>query len=376
MSNEARQCHSGDLPLTNLTVTDLRTLILEQLKGAMGPLDKSVTHIVERLSAAVPFADTSLFGQRYRHFFDEKRAIAEAFMEDLDRLVDDSHRTQRRIRLVLDSGTTVFPIFRMLMARKNETKWTDRIEIITNNIPGVFVTLEEGRRTQEDSYSGLAYRVRVVGGEPAPAFWALLPPYDSEKGTTAPEVTRIMAGADGCGLPSTVVAVTTGSYVHADGRALFVRNRQHYGFKQAMIKCANVIYCLCPLGKMVPRTAREMNEALVTEDLRRDPDHLYSELQTKVNGEQKYIVVTTQRQPPACLYTHFKRVKEQLTALDSNRPDSLYVGTRVVYVPTEKFWVSTLTGGNETKEVELEIPHKAHRDVLMKWFRWNEHPDG
>jgi hypothetical protein len=293
----------------------------------------------------LPFDDKSIFGERYDHFFHEKRAIAGRFMESL---ADHVARTAdgERIRLVLDSGTTIFPIFGLLLEHKRDPSWTSKIEIVTNNIPGVLVMLRDGRAQDDNPHSTLAFDVHVVAGDPSPAYWALLP--------SAPE--REMARLT-VEQTAATIGVTTGNWALANGKGLFVRGDQHASFKRALMACSSAVYVLLPVGKMIEKSEQEVNDSLAG-------SHPYTTVELPSDKER--FLVTTRRDRHEKMYDHWHMLKNGLQKLSET--DRRF---RVLWVEPSQFRITDLVVGGRFTQEDLEMPHRPHRKTLMDWFDWN-----
>jgi len=318
-------------------------------------LAETVGRMQDRLSQVAPFDEQSLFGTRYHHFFDEKEAIARLFVTDLESRVQNAYSNGERIVLILDSGTTIFPIFKLLMAKKNDPAWTNTIEIFTNNLPGIFVALRDGRTKEGIRRARLAFRVHVVRGDPNPDYWALL----SKDSPNA--ISDLSEGP-------IIIGVTTGNYAQDDGQVLFVRDPEHRAFKEALIRRAQVIYSLLPLGKMVPIGAAELNEKLLPSELRSVDECQYRGLALPIDGAKEVVIVTTARRQGDKMYRHHVLVQHNLEKLQADMSSRV----RLLTVDTHDFNVGSLSAGSEDREEQLEMPHKEHRPVLKPWFKWGK----
>ena len=63
--------------VTTMTAKQLRHLIVESARQVTGNIEQQVEALSSRLASLLPFDKKSLFGERYEHFFHEKRAIAD-----------------------------------------------------------------------------------------------------------------------------------------------------------------------------------------------------------------------------------------------------------------------------------------------------------
>jgi len=334
--------------VNTMTGRNLKNLIVQSARQVTGKLEQQVSALNSRLAGLLPFDDQSIFGERYEHFFHEKRAIAACFIERLDEHIKITPEGEK-IRLILDSGTTIFPVFGLLLEHKHDQEWTSKLEIVTNNIPGVLVMLRDGR-AKENPHSELAFDVHVVAGDPSPAYWALLP--------SAPEqemarVTREKAAA--------TIGVTTGNWAMASGKGLFVRGDRHADFKKALMACSSVLYALLPVGKMIEQGIDELNDRLAG-------GRLYAPVDLPT--DKKRVLVTTRRDRRDKMHEHWTMLKHGLSRLsETDRKFELLL------VEQDDFSISGLLAGSRFNEEDLEMPHRPHRDVLKGWFCWNSSDD-
>ena len=346
---------------------DLEDILLQRLSMTLQPLERRLTQIEERLWDRIPFGENHLFGIRKNHFVAEKRVLADGLVTDLEsRLEALLSGNVERIRLLLDSGTTIFPIFKLLMRKKNNPVWFDRVEIVTNNIPGVFVSLVDGRKDESNPYSKLAFRTRLVGGEPIPAFWASLAPswkyanLDTE--AVADGVQQLGRSDPKC----MTIGVTTGNYAQLNGYTLLNRDRSHHAFKKALVEVSEIVYCLFPLGKMLPCSADELNESLISAAERDDPDKRYADMEIDVSKLTEFVVITTKRNDRSQLHGHFACVRRELDSLVRRHGGR----ARVIWIPSEVLRDQIAESPLELTAEELEMPHGKHMAFLKDRFRW------
>lgn len=347
----------GEARVSEVRIDHLINVLGERVSTELGPVLQSVSQIARQIAVLTPFDKTSVFGMRYDHFFHEKQAIAKAFVDELE----EHLRKRERVRLLLDAGTTVFPVFKHLADRAQQLadsadKWTRRIRIITNNIPGVLVLLRDARESSGPLNAPLLFDVCVVGGQPSADYWALLSK-DPEQ-----QIDEFIA-ADESNQDVVTIGVTTGNYGGSDGRTLFVRGLQHMAFKQAMLKRADVLYSLMPLGKLLPKSADEVNEMLIAGEVNEDPESKYKDLRLKTIDEKRSIIVlTTERKQNDRMYRHY-------TVVQTDFERGKKKGERITmsYVP---FDVSAICRGDPEVEEALEMPHESHRAHLKQWFKW------
>lgn len=343
--------------------------ITDVLNTVIAPVKNEISGLHDRITTLTPFDENSLFGLRFRHFYDEKRAIADIFVRELEKTItemNDNQKNRGKIRLLLDSGTTIFPIFSMLMNRKKNRLLTESIEIVTNNVSGLAIIMKYGQRDDGDPHSRPAYKVLSVSGEPLTAFWAILPDKPGEVLGRALNRTDKQSGKR----PITI-AVTTSNYLKSDGKSLFVRIPKHLEFKKTIMDIADRIYILFPLGKMLDATVKDMNDKLVSARNKKNDDRLYRELQIPFNKGRCITFITTKRFPGDHLYSHFVSVEDNLTKLKKKREGKSGCNIETIFLNDNEFSMANLCNKELAREEELEMPHKDHRQYLRSWLKWS-----
>ena len=139
--------------LTQLsTLEEMSKKLSENIADGLQKNSRWAVEALERTKLG-PYAET-LFGERKNHFREEKdlisRKLANLLLKRFEWLL--SERSYAHIYLCIDSGTTLYPIFKHLgielaiKHRKNE-KWVrdKKLTIVTNNLPGIETLMEHGR---------------------------------------------------------------------------------------------------------------------------------------------------------------------------------------------------------------------------------------
>jgi hypothetical protein len=121
-----------------------------------------------------------IFGQRISHFSSEKKALAKKVIEVLENEMKFNKET--KCCLLIDSGTTTYYVFceicekikKLVSEKKAEDLkiWTDRIFIITNNLPGIQYLMKHCN-DGTDEYSDLFVKCLLIPGEPLAVYAAI-----------------------------------------------------------------------------------------------------------------------------------------------------------------------------------------------------------
>lgn len=108
--------------------------------------------------------ESSLFDRRRTHFAPEKDKLGETIVERISRQVEED--STLTIILILDAGSTVFPIFQRLCISsifQFDRSKADRLKIITNNLPGVSQLTKYGRVGDHRNAQTL-FQCRILSG--------------------------------------------------------------------------------------------------------------------------------------------------------------------------------------------------------------------
>lgn len=109
----------------------------------------------------------SIFGKRFRHFYYEKKKIAEHAINKTTKIVD-SDSENKTFFLIIESGTTMFSLFpaitRHLEDKDIRNKWKERICIITNNIPGAQYLMKNCKENPLSDHSKMAVNCFLMPG--------------------------------------------------------------------------------------------------------------------------------------------------------------------------------------------------------------------
>ncbi len=343
-------------PLQGFSSTDdpilLRKQIREQL-GRLAPVEPSKsesnnaileTHrmvglLLTQLKVE-PFEPTNMFGARFGHFQEEKQAIARRVAE----LLDDALERYREsaVRIILDSGTTVYPLFYEIAKRWNRSTWK-RAFIVTNNLPGMQVLMKHAR-DGADRHAPLSFRTRVTPGRLTPVYWAVLPEEEATQddffGTWDRGVT---------------LGVTTSNYLSIDAKTFLARNRAHIRVKNWIMKGSDEVFHLFPLGKLLDANADELNNTLVDKKLHGNPkfeNQMYRDVEVPYADGQRNVLVTTSRDPGDLLYDHYIAVAAAMRPLANPKDPKARLK-----LDRARFSIHDVAGRFPAEQQRHEIPH-------------------
>jgi len=213
-----------------------------------------------QLLPSVTPSDMSLFDRRRSHFTPEKDLLAKEIVEILRKQIEEDE--DLTIILILDAGSTVFPIFRLLCthpAFQFDRTNARRLKIITNNLPGVSDLTTYGR-IGERLVARTLFRCRILSGYAHSEYEASL---GDQTATDLRNAIKEFKDAIQTSRSDTikVVSVTTGNYVSV-AEGILARHRNHVETKSTMLDVGDDVYVLAPLGKLLPYSAKEVNDLL------------------------------------------------------------------------------------------------------------------
>jgi|GEM_PF-6405391 len=211
----------------------------------------------------------SLFNLRLGHYTAEKDILCKKFLSEL--LKDDNIICNDKIILLIDSGSTVFPIFKLLC----DYYWAGykidalkKIEIFTNNIPG-FNTLLLFGREGSDVTADMIYKCNVIPGTIEGKYSAIL----GEESISHLDFILKEIRDKEKDKKKVFVSVITGNYISIQDGVLW-RGDYHGAMKDAYIKHSDYVFIISPLGKIFNKSVNEINDMI-----EKSPIHLTSHKQ-------------------------------------------------------------------------------------------------
>jgi hypothetical protein len=316
----------------------------------------------------------TVFGERLQHFREEKEFIAEKFVGFLIERCRALTESKKGVYLLIDSGTTLYPIFekfgrRVAQMPLQKDGWLSKVTIVTNNLPGVESLMEFARRDREDRFAKMVVRCKLLPGEPLATYSAVV---GDETEAAILSLDKLAKGGD-----YGFISLVTGNWIRIRGNTPhcpipLVRNEEHRRVKQAMVDVSNEVYVLAPLGKIFVR----LGEDAVNKELDiRTQDLWYKDVGIEHEKAGFVKLVSTVRQDHRLLHRVGVEVEtilapgrtdpsrqemERLVKLDSEQmPSLLFAFDRL---PTDR-----------TAETEIEFPHKYTQDA--EFIRRRTHPD-
>ncbi|MBV6449670.1 MAG: hypothetical protein MHPDNHAH_00382 [Anaerolineales bacterium] len=306
-------------------------------------------------------SDMSLFERRIAHFAPEKESLAEAIVKIIsNEIVNDK---ELEIILVLDAGSTVYPIFRQLCAHPNfqfDRTNAQRLKIITNNLPGVSALIKYGHIGDPISARTL-FKCQVLTGYAHSQYEATLSDQtaaDLRQAVT--EYKKITSESQNSKVK--IISVTSGNYVSlTDG--VLARDRNHVETKSTMLDIGDDVYILAPLGKLLPYSCTDINHLLGYSD-----ENGYAAFPNWLEKSKKLTMVITERSPeyfpqlrPHTLIAYFGRIQAEVKDLFENRLISLSFDP----MDDVRVRVQASVLGIDRALRDYELPHRNLRERLI-----------
>jgi hypothetical protein len=213
-----------------------RLLMRSQVKALDEVLRRRLRHSSLRNQYAI----------REGHFTDEKRELATRVVREvLPRIVEDleSGGEVTEIRIVLDSGTTITPIFPELV-RTGVKGSVSEIDLYTNNLAGID---EIHALDQLDTQVITEEHIHLLGGEPLHTYRA------TTGDKTLAELGEVWL-KEGTAHARSIGIITANWLLLGHGYdrlSLCARGRGHLPFKQAIAETADIVLVVAPLGKLL-----------------------------------------------------------------------------------------------------------------------------
>ncbi len=202
-------------------------------------------------------SEPTLFEYRRTHYAGEKEVICQKFMTTLvSSLRSNGAANNQKLILLIDSGSTVFPIFELLCKHYWDqlgTTGTPKIEIITNNLPGMGALISKGRKGS-DINAEMLLECNALPGTLEGKYSAALGPDSVSHLKYLLDYKRAEGNCR-------VVAVLSGNYISIKDGLLW-RGKYHGAMKNAMALLADEVYILSPLGKIFDLGFEEINEII------------------------------------------------------------------------------------------------------------------
>ena len=293
--------------------------------------------------------------RRLRHYSFEKeymgRYLVEQVLPVLAQRVRKDHPHLKMLNLILDSGTTITPIFKHLFHVGVSQHPVEKLTIYTNNLAGI----DEIHKLDATPYSALSERDFVlISGQP-------LNKYRATTGSVTQEFLRTFwRRRDESSEDIVTVAILTANWFLGtpglDDLALCARGEGHFEFKKNVCDHSDFVILLAPLGKVLCLSdVQELNDMLPIVQ----PNDAYRSYRLPADRKTKTYLLTT------------FRPSDSLSPLGN-------LSTRLEYVRSDdvgknfRLWnpVPVFDPSGTTAEVrKQELPHSYVKDNFERVYK-------
>jgi len=247
-----------------------------------------------------PYSET-LFGDRSGHFREEKELLSEKFIPLLlNRCKFLSKNLNKHVYILIDSGTTLFPLFKLIgketvRAHENNETWVKNLTVVTNNLPGLQALMEVGRPNPNNRYADLAISCKLLPGAP-------LPIYSAVTGEETEKYLQELKQEATESSDPVFISIVTGNWIRireTDPRCPvpLARGNGHLPFKQKLVDISDETYVISPLGKIFANASNDnVNKLLRLNKGAIDPEKRnYDELKIIENAGRVKLVSTRRK---------------------------------------------------------------------------------
>ncbi len=232
----------------------------------------------------------SQYYRRRGHFTQEKFRLARGLVKKiLPKKLEEinSNHNCTQINIIIDSGSTLSPLFSFLPHMKVNKEIRDKIKFYTNNIAGI----TELHKSRYGRHKFKENDFILIGGNPLGEYMANTDEDPNETRKRFQEITN-QAGHFN-------ITILTSNWIlggnNFDELALCAKGRGHPEFKKVLLEISNFIFVAAPLGKILKIKAE-------------------SDLKKIVGGDQYEIIPITNGKDKTCLVTTY-RSEESLSPL-------------------------------------------------------------
>ncbi len=306
-------------------------------------------------------ADVSLFDRRSSHFTSEKELLAKEVVIRIADLIEKNKNLF--VILVLDAGSTIYPIFRQLCIHpyfQFDGKNAGRLKIITNNLRGVSDLIRYGR-IGDFMVARTLFQCRILSGFANSQYEASLNDKTEKDLFVAKEEFETAIRAENPSAEISTMSIMTGNYISITA-GILARDEDHLNTKSAMLEVAEKTYVLAPLGKLLPYSCSEINDLLEIGAGAR-----YGTLPKWSDNLAKVTMVTTVRPDeyfphfnPLTLNLYFAHIQREI---GGHYKDSISITFDPMSDPHVKA-IASITG-LERAIREYELPHQNLRAKLI-----------
>jgi hypothetical protein len=322
------------------------------------------------------------FDERSGHFSSEKLFLglkmAEFLMRRITHLLADGSSS---VYLLLDSGTTIFWVFKALAEALKDQKdilVSKRLHLVTNNLPGIQTFVSHCGHQEIDHGDTKApvsdfVDCRVLAGMALPLYAAVTGEETNE------DLRKICSSARKATPRVTFLGLTTGNWVRLDQPQtqtkgyvpfLLARGQGHPEFKRTLLAVSDEIYVVAPIGKLIRQATDKLNKALgYRKSSSSAKGKAYQDVAIPHEKIANTKLVSTIRMDPHSILLQHSALIQAL--LKHRQLDYDPFATRDVReIPHLLFTFDTPSVETKPTQIEIEFPHVHTRreDFMYEFF--------
>ncbi|MEI6089921.1 MAG: hypothetical protein WCR42_05690 [bacterium] len=349
-------------------------------------LTKDVTWLTSAMIQAKVGPDSkTLFLERLGHFEVEKKFIAEKFVPLLLARCKQHIEKDKKVCLLIDSGTTLYDFFEKLSddivnIKLKKQDWIDNVFVATNNLPGLQVAMEKGRINPNDRFSQIAFKCHLFPGEPLSIYAAVTGDVTIEALDGLKKNFKHTFGLKEDPKDIVFIGITVGNWIRIRRNmphcpVPMARGKGHLAFKQKIVECSDEVFVIAPLGKVFKNVGdEEINAELgLKKDFVYPDDEIYDDLSIEndnplTNPSKIKLVSTSRVEYKNLLFTHSEALRPLLKP-DEGGSMSEYDIKLVNHIMFPFYNLPD----NKYFEEETEFPHKSTRNSKFLRIFFNVH---
>lgn len=344
--------------------------------------NKLIMRIVDRVENSMRLFDPREEG-RSKHWRLEKKFLSQEFVKFIGNRIKHirKNKNNSKVAVIFDAGSTISPILNELgiQASEVEDHWTrhNDISIHTNNLTGVLMLLShKDFNEKDDRHASLPFECSVLPGDVLSAYAA------TASVSTLSAIKELRKKEK-----IYIIAISTGNYIFLDVNKKFIapiaRTGMHPDIKSALATCADEIYYIAPLGKVIlakdeslEQLRDRFNKKMGFSDDAKKPSQCSYKLSFECDTEvcedpqdwyPKSILVTTTRFPGRFFTPHSSKVNSG--ALGTFKDHSSIPLKDGPYILS---WPYKMLPRIYDEQMEIEIPHDYLRENWKDFFDTGE----
>jgi hypothetical protein len=310
----------------------------------------------------------SVFGDRIDHFLEEKQFLAARFTPWLLKRVLWHLKQDRSVIVVVDSGTSLYWIFRQLgpqlLSLIPKEPLLEKLVLMTNNIPGVdyYMTIS---RLKPLTLPGSPGKVRLSDYVICKLLTGtVLTKYAAVNGRDTEIELRLQRKH---ARDAVFIGLLAGNWIHLHSPephypSPLASGRDQVPFKKKLIDICDELYLPVPLGKIfLSSNVEEINRRLSNREGRDEERDPYGDVPVSEDKKHRIKLISTTRPSGQLLYTHSEVVRKIYLGRPGSTYDS-FVSSEIQKVPAMLFHFDGLANRSLAEQLEIEFPHGYTRD--------------